>query len=169
MANCSKGESTLPMVTPQIVEEPETGFVPCCKLQRISPQDGPVGSSKYLRARQRVTSNVQTATLDVCSDYAHSTRAIVPKLSWTSGVRQGNKFPRQKVKQARRLSDATDAGAWEHDFKTGKPERLTKMIVHNIYKVLAIIPAKSPGKRTVQFKPMTLNSNSKCIPVRLQI
>ena len=65
----------------------------CCKLQRISPQDGPVDSSKSLHVRQRVTSNVQAATLDVCSDYAHSNRAIVPKLSWTSAVRQGNKFP----------------------------------------------------------------------------
>ena len=52
------------------------------------------------------------------------------------------------------------------DFKTGKPERLTTMTVHNIYKVLAIVPEKSPGKQTAQFKPMTLNSSSKCIPVR---
>ena len=65
----------------------------CCKIQRISPQDGPVGSSKYLRAQQRVTSNVQAVTLDVCSDYTHSTRAIVLNLSWTNAVRQGNKFP----------------------------------------------------------------------------
>ena len=135
----------------------------------MSSQDGPVGSPKYLLARQRVTSNVQAATLDICSDYVHSTRAIVPKLSWTSAIRQGNKFPQREVKQARRLSDATDAGACEHGFKTGKPERLTRMTVHNIYKVPAIVPAKSPGKPTAQFKPMTLNSSSKCIPVRLQI
>ena len=139
----------------------------CYKLQRMSSQDGPVGSSNYLHARQRVTSNVQTATLDVCSDYAHSNRAIVPKLSWTSAVRQGNKFPQREVKQARRLSDTTDAGACEHGLQTGKPERLTRMTVYNIYKVPAIIPAKSPGKRTAQFKPMTLNSSSKCIPVSI--
>ena len=53
----------------------------CCKLQRMSSQDGPVGSSKYLLVQQRVTSNVQTATLDVCSDYARNIGAIVPKLS----------------------------------------------------------------------------------------
>ena len=41
------------------------------------------------------------------------------------------------------------------------------MTVHNIYKVPAFIPAKSPGKRTAQFKPMTLNSSSKCIPVSI--
>ena len=52
------------------------------------------------------------------------------------------------------------------DFKTGKPERLTRMTVHNIYKVPANVPAKSPGKLTAQFKPMTLNSSPNCIPVR---
>ena len=82
----------------------------CCKLLRISPQDGPVGSSKDLCPRQCVTSNVHTVLLDVCSDHAHSTRAIVPKLRWTDAVRQGNKFPRREVKQTRRLSDMTDVG-----------------------------------------------------------
>ena len=105
-------------------------------------------------------------TLDFCSGYAHSTRAILSKLSWTNAVRQGNKFPRREVKQTRRLSDAAGAGAGEHRLQTGKPERLTRMTIHNIYKVPAIVPAKSPGKRSAQFKPMTLNSSSKCIPVR---
>ena len=40
------------------------------------------------------------------------------------------------------------------------------MIVHNIYKVPANVPAKSPGKMTAQFKSMTLNSSSKGIPIR---
>ena len=53
----------------------------------------------------------------------------------------------------------------KHGFKTRKPERLTRMTIHNIHKVPAIVPAKSPGKRTAQFKPMTLNSSSNCIPV----
>ena len=39
------------------------------------------------------------------------------------------------------------------------------MTVHNIYKVPAIVQAKSPGKMTAQFKSMTLNSSSKGIPV----
>ena len=51
-------------------------------------------------------------------------------------------------------------------FFTGKPERLTRMAVHNIYKVPANVLAKSSGKLTAHFKPMTLNSSSKCIPVR---
>ena len=40
------------------------------------------------------------------------------------------------------------------------------MTVHNIYKVLANVPAKSPNKVTAQFKSMTLNSSSNGIPVR---
>ena len=59
------------------------------------PQDGAIGSSKVLLARQRVTSDVLTASLDVCSAGAHSTRAIVLKLGWNGAVRQGNKFPRR--------------------------------------------------------------------------
>ena len=60
----------------------------------------------------------------------------------------------------------TDAGADEQTTLTGKPKRLTRMTVHNIYKVPENIPAKSPGKLTAQFKPMILNSSSKCTPVR---
>ena len=36
MANGSNGDSTLPMVTPQIVEEPETGLVPQAQAQPIA-------------------------------------------------------------------------------------------------------------------------------------
>ena len=36
MANGSNGESTLPMVTPQIVEEPETGLVPQAQAQSVA-------------------------------------------------------------------------------------------------------------------------------------
>ena len=36
MANGSNGESTLPMVTPQIVEEPETGLVPQAQAQPVA-------------------------------------------------------------------------------------------------------------------------------------
>ena len=36
MANNSNGESTLPMVTPQIVEEPETGLVPQAQAQPVA-------------------------------------------------------------------------------------------------------------------------------------
>ena len=67
----------------------------CCKLRRMFPQDGAVGSSKYLLARQRVASNVLSESLDVCSVYAHSTRAILLILGGTSAARQGNKFPRR--------------------------------------------------------------------------
>ena len=35
MANGSNAESTLPMVTPQVVEEPETGLVPKLRLSRL--------------------------------------------------------------------------------------------------------------------------------------
>ena len=35
MANGSNGESTLPMVTPQIVEEPEMGLVPQAQVQLV--------------------------------------------------------------------------------------------------------------------------------------
>ena len=45
----------------------------CRKLRRISPQDGTVGYSKTLFLRQRVTSNVHSASLDICSSYACST------------------------------------------------------------------------------------------------
>ena len=95
----------------------------CCKLRRISSQDGPVGYSKFLLARQCVTSDVPAMTLDVCSDDARSTRAILLKLSWTNVVRRGNKFPRREVKQTARLLDATDADAGEHGLQIGKPER----------------------------------------------
>ena len=94
-----------------------------CKLRRLSPQDGPVCSSKDLLAQHCITSNVPTTTLDFCSGYAHNTRAILPKLSWTNAVRQGNKFPRREVRQTRRLSDATDADVGEHGLQIGKPER----------------------------------------------
>ena len=47
--------------------------------------------------------------------------------------------------------------------QTKNLERLTRMIVHNIYKVPANVPPKSPGKMTAQFKSMTLNSSSKGI------
>ena len=53
------------------------------------------------------------------------------------------------------------------DFKTGKPGRLTRTTVHNIYMGPAIVPAKSPSKMTAQFKTHDLNSSSKCIPVHL--
>ena len=36
MANGSNGESTLPMVTSQIVEEPETGLVPQAQAQPVA-------------------------------------------------------------------------------------------------------------------------------------
>ena len=36
MANGSNGESTLPMVTPQIMEEPETGLVLQAQVQLIA-------------------------------------------------------------------------------------------------------------------------------------
>ena len=36
MANGSNGESTLPMVTPQIVEEPEMGLVPQAQAQPVA-------------------------------------------------------------------------------------------------------------------------------------
>ena len=36
MANGSNGESTLPMVTPQLVEEPETGLVPQAQAQPVA-------------------------------------------------------------------------------------------------------------------------------------
>ena len=36
MANGSNGESTLPMVTPQIVEELETGLVPQAQAQLVA-------------------------------------------------------------------------------------------------------------------------------------
>ena len=36
MANGSNGESTLPMVTPQIVEEPETGLIPQAQAQPVA-------------------------------------------------------------------------------------------------------------------------------------
>ena len=36
MANGSNGESTLPMVTPQIVEEPEMGLVPQAQAQQVA-------------------------------------------------------------------------------------------------------------------------------------
>ena len=65
------------------------------------------------------------------------------------------------------LGHMTDAGAVNNGLQTGKPERLTRMTVHNIYKVPANVPAKSPGKLTAQFKSMTLNSSSKSIPVLL--
>ena len=35
MANGNNGESTLPMVTPQIVEEPKTGLVPQAQAQPV--------------------------------------------------------------------------------------------------------------------------------------
>ena len=35
MANGSNGESTLPMVTPQIVEEPKMGLVPQAQAQLV--------------------------------------------------------------------------------------------------------------------------------------
>ena len=35
----------------------------------------------------KVLINVPAVTLDVCSDYAHSTRAILLKLSWTNAVK----------------------------------------------------------------------------------
>ena len=36
MANGSNGESTLPMVAPQIVEAPETGLVPQSQAQPVA-------------------------------------------------------------------------------------------------------------------------------------
>ena len=54
------------------------------------------------------------------------------------------------------------------DFKTGKPERLTRITVHNIYKVLAIVPVKSSGKLTAHLKPMALNLSFKCTPVSIR-
>ena len=36
MANGSNGESTLPMVPPQLVEEPETGLVPQAQAQPVA-------------------------------------------------------------------------------------------------------------------------------------
>ena len=36
MANGNNGESTLPMVTPQIVEEPEMGLVPQAQAQPVA-------------------------------------------------------------------------------------------------------------------------------------
>ena len=36
MANGSNGESTLPMVTPQIVEEPEMGLIPQAQAQPVA-------------------------------------------------------------------------------------------------------------------------------------
>ena len=35
-ASGNKGESTLPMVTPQIVEEPESGLVPQAQAQPVA-------------------------------------------------------------------------------------------------------------------------------------
>ena len=102
------------------------GHLGCCKLRRISSQDGPVGSSKVLLAQQRITSDVPAATLNSCSDDAHSTRAILPKLSWVNAVRQGNKFPRREVKPTRHLSDTTDAGTSEHGLQNRKTRKINK-------------------------------------------
>ena len=52
----------------------------CYKLRRISPQDGPVGSTKDLLARQRITSNVQAATLD----FAAITLTVIERFSRNS-------------------------------------------------------------------------------------
>ena len=60
---------------------------PCCKLQRSLSQDGLVGSSKYTLGRLRRMSDVPIAPLDVCSNYAHSTRAIPPTLDWDDVIR----------------------------------------------------------------------------------
>ena len=35
MVNSSNGETTLPVVAPQVVEEPEMGLVPTLKLSRL--------------------------------------------------------------------------------------------------------------------------------------
>ena len=36
MVNSSNGETTLPMITPQVVEEPETGLVPQAQAQPVA-------------------------------------------------------------------------------------------------------------------------------------
>ena len=77
MANGSNGESALPMVTPQIVEEPETGLVPQAQAQPVAglfgdqrifvnaPQyhwhvQGAVGADD--EARQHIVALAQTVT-----------------------------------------------------------------------------------------------------------
>ena len=136
-------------------------YLYCCKLRRLLPQDGSVGSLKDTVTWQCVTSNVLVATLDFCSDDAHNIRAIPLIFDWDDAVRQGNKFMRREVKQTKHLSEMTDAGVCEQRTPNIKPERPTRMDVQpNIY-MPAKVPTKCPGKPTAQFKPITSNSSSK--------
>ena len=118
----------------------------CCKLGRLPPQDGLVGSLKDTLARQCVTSDAPVAMLDFCSNDAHNTRAIPLTLSWDDAVRQENKFMRREIKQTKHLSETTGAGA----SKQRTPNRKTRKINKNGRSAKYIHAGKSPGEMSRQ-------------------
>ena len=76
MVNGSNGETTLPVVTPQVVEEPETGLVPQAQAQPVA---GLFGDQRIFVSAAQYHWNVQ-GVVDADDEAKHHIDALAQRL-----------------------------------------------------------------------------------------
>ena len=116
MANGSNGESTLPMVTPQIVEELETGLVPQAQAQPVA---GLFGDQRIFVNAPQYHWHVQGA-VGADDEARQHIVALAQRLH-----QFGHRTEERELELWHRLSNAADGLGWNADWplpkKCGNP------------------------------------------------